>query len=46
MTGLSDYNVYTGKDIDLVKVGISFYKFDKMLSLLVGKTNHVGRMQF
>ena len=46
VTVLSDYNVYTGKDIGLVKVGISFYKFDKMLTLSAGKKDHVGRMQF
>ena len=46
VTVLSDYNVYAGKNIGLVKVGISFYKFDKMLNLLVGKKDHVGRMQF
>ena len=46
VTVLSAYNVYTEKDIDLVKVGISFYKFDKMLSVLAGKRDHVGRMQF
>jgi hypothetical protein len=34
VTVLSDHNVYTGKDIGLAKVGISFYKSDKMLSLL------------
>jgi hypothetical protein len=43
---LSDHNVYTGKDIGLAKVGISFYIFDKMLSLSAGKKDHVGRMQF
>ena len=46
VTVLSDYNVCTGKDIGLVKVGISFYKSDKMLSLFAGKKDHVGRMQF
>jgi hypothetical protein len=46
VTVLSDHNVYTVKDIGLAKVGISFYKFDKLLSLLSGKKGHVGRMQF
>jgi hypothetical protein len=46
VTALSDHNVYTGKDIGLAKVGISFYEFEKMLSLSAGKEDHVGHMQF